>query len=236
LVQTLKWYRVILFWRNKMKADLHIHSIYSHDAISKPESIFEAAITHNINTIAITDHDTTAGWAPLYEASKKYPVKLVFGQEVKIYRDKIPVGELLCLFLEKPIKSKTVADVIKEVNAQNGIVSIAHPFSERRIEFRAYADIADWDHIAIETRNGRCYNSRDNEMAVSLADRLKTAITAGSDAHTPFEVGSVYVEYDGHTINDLKNEIINKNVQVGGHTTSFLFSALSSFGRLGIAV
>lgn len=219
-----------------MKADLHIHSTYSHDAISKPESVFEAAVNHGINTIAITDHDTTAGWDHFYRVSNNYPVKLVFGQEVKVYRDNVPVGELLCLFLEKPIKSNTVQDVIKEVKAQNGIVSIAHPFSERRVEFRAYADIADWNQIAVEVKNGRSYNPRDDEMAVSLADRLNTPRTAGSDAHTPFEVGSVYVEYDGQTINDLKQAILNRNVKIKGHSTNFLISILSGFGRFGIAI
>ena len=40
-----------------MKADLHIHSNYSFDAISKPESILEAAAERHIDIIAITDHN-----------------------------------------------------------------------------------------------------------------------------------------------------------------------------------
>ena len=87
-----------------MKADLHIHSIYSYDAISKPESIFEAAVNHGIDAIAVTDHDSIAGWDHFLKISKNFPVKLVLGQEVKVYREAELVGELLCLFLEKQMR------------------------------------------------------------------------------------------------------------------------------------
>lgn len=219
-----------------MKADLHIHSLYSPDAISRPDSIFEAALQRGIGIIAITDHDTTKGWQEMQEAAKKYPVQLVLGQEVKIFRDNQPAGELLCLFLEKPVKSHSAAEVIEEVRQQHGIVSIAHPFSERRSEFRAYTEIERWDDIAVEVRNGRTYNHRDNEMAMSLSERLRTPITAGSDAHTPFEVGKVYLEFDGSTVAELKQAILSRNVRPEGHSSSMLYSVLSGFGRIGVAV
>lgn len=218
-----------------MKADLHIHSIHSHDAISKPATILQTAADRGIGIIAITDHDTTAGWQDFQSLSHKYPVKIVYGQEVKIYRDKALVGELLGLFLKEPIKSNTAAKVIADITGQDGIVSIPHPFSERRVEFSAYTEITNWDNIAIEVRNGRSYKQRDNEMAAGLAERLKAPITAGSDAHTPFEVGNVYLEFEGKSAEDLKNAILNKDVQAGGHSSNALFSLISGLGRFGLA-
>jgi len=126
--------------------------------------------------------------------------------------------------------------VIREVQAQGGLVSIAHPFSERRIEFRAFADIENWQNLAVEVMNGRSYKPRDNEMAKSLADRLKTPITAGSDAHTPFEVGNAYLEFDGKTTEDLLQAILNHDVKAKGKASSALFSLISGFGRIGLAV
>jgi len=219
-----------------LKADLHIHSIYSHDAIAKPESILAAAAERGIGVIAVTDHDTTAGWKEFAENAPKYPVQVIWGQEVKIYHQKQAVGELLCLFLKNPVKSKNVSDVIKEVQAQGGLVSIAHPFSERRIEFRAFADIDNWHNLAVEVMNGRSYKPRDNEMAKSLADRLKTPITAGSDAHTPFEVGNAYLEFEGKTKDDLLKAILNREVRAKGKASSAFFSLISGFGRIGLAV
>jgi predicted metal-dependent phosphoesterase TrpH len=218
-----------------MKADLHIHSIHSHDAISKPETILQTAADRGIGIAAITDHDTTAGWKDFKELSGKYPVQVVYGQEIKIFKKQELVGELLGLFLKEPIKSKTAPEVIEEIKAQDGIVSIAHPFSERRIEFSAYTEITNWKNIAIEVRNGRSYKNRDNEMAAGLAERLHAPITAGSDAHTPFEVGNVYLEFDGNSINDLKKAILNKDVQAGGHSSNALYSLISGLGRLGLA-
>ena len=171
----------------------------------------------------------------LLSLSAKYPVQVVYGQEIKVYRERELVGELLGLFLTKPIKSKTAREVISEIKAQNGIVSIAHPFSERRVEFSAYTEITNWQNIAIEVRNGRSYKQRDNEMAAGLAERLAAPITAGSDAHTPFEIGNVYVEFDGHSANDLKNAILNKDVQAGGHSSNALYSLISGLRRIGLA-
>ncbi len=219
-----------------MKADLHIHSIYSHDAIAKPDSILAAAADRGIGMIAVTDHDTTAGWSEFAEKSSKYPVRIIWGQEVKIYHQNQAVGEMLCLFLKNPVKSKTVNEVIQEVQSQGGLVSIAHPFSERRIEFRAFADIENWQDLAVEVMNGRSYKPRDNEMASSLAERLNTPITAGSDAHTPFEVGNAYLEFDGNTTEDLLKAILNRNVKAQGKASSAFFSLISGFGRIGLAV
>jgi len=219
-----------------VKADLHIHSIYSPDAINKPETILSVAADRGIDIIAITDHDTTAAWQPLAAIQHKYPVQVVFGQEIKVYHENRIVGEILGLFLKQPVTGRDTKTIIAEITAQHGLVSIAHPFSERRHEFQAFTEIDNWTNLAVEARNGRTYNLRDNEMAENLAARLHTPITAGSDAHTPFEIGNVYVEFDGKNIDDLKQAILHHQVQVGGHPSSVLFSIISGFGRLGIAV
>jgi hypothetical protein len=220
------------------KADLHIHSIYSPDAISKPESILEMAVEKGIDVIAITDHDTANGWDPTLEASKYYPVNVVLGQEIKVYKDNLIAGELICLFLEKPlpVAINTIPDVIAAVAEQEGLVSIAHPFSERRSKFRGFDQISDWQRIAIEVINGRSYNLRDNEMAEIIAEKLDTLITAGSDAHTPFEIGNVYLEFEGKSIDDLKKSIIHHDVCAHGRSSSPVFSVVSEFGRLGLSV
>lgn len=217
-----------------MKADLHIHSYHSIDSISKPESILEMASERGIDIIAIADYNSTSAWKEFQNLQQKYPVQVIWGQEIKLLNGKYNDGELLALFLQKPIKSKITVDIIKEVNKQGGLVSIAHPFCERRGEFRAFDQIDNWKDLAIEVRNGRTYKKRDNEMAEGLSERLQTPKTAGSDAHTPFEVGNVYLEFDGKNSMHLKKAIINREVKVGGEPSSTLFTFLSNFGRFGI--
>lgn len=219
-----------------MKADLHIHSYYSHDAMSKPETILEVAAEKGIDVVAITDHDTTASWHEFDRLAGKYPVQVIKGQEIKLINGRFVDGEILALFLKKPILSKNVQDILAEIRAQGGIPSIAHPFCDRRGEFRAFDQISDWSHLAIETRNGRIYKNRNNEMAAGLSGMLNMPFTAGSDAHTPFEIGSVYIEYSGATLADLKSAILHRDVQVVGESSSAFFALVSYFGRLGIAI
>jgi len=210
--------------------------MFSGDSIAKPESILAAAADRGIGIIAITDHGTITGWNTFYQLKNKYPVNVIYGQEIKVYLENRVVGEILGLYLEKPVQSKDTVGVINEIRAQNGLISIAHPFSERRHEFLAYTEINNWNEIAIEILNGRTYNPRDNEMASNLAERLQTPITAGSDAHTPFEVGNVYLEFDGKTPADLKQAILNHDVKAYGRPSSVLFSIISGLGRLGLAI
>ena len=218
-----------------MKADLHIHSNYSYDAISKPESILESAAEHQIGMIAITDHDA-GSWREFDRLSHKYPVQVVKGQEIKLYNDRFLLGEVLALFLEKPITSKNIPDILAEVKAQGGLMSIARPFCGRRGEFRAFDQIDDWSDIVVETRNGRTHKDRDNDMARGLADMLKLPQTAGSDAHTPFEIGSVYLEFDGSSSAELKRAIQNHDVEIRGEASPAVYSLLSHAASLGIAI
>ena len=219
-----------------MRADLHIHSIYSPDAISKPETILEVAADKGVDIIAVTDHCAAAAWQHFESAAKRYPVQVIKGQEIKLSNGKYIDGEILGLFLKKPIISTKVADILAEIRSQEGLASIARPFCDRRGEFRAFDQIDDWSAIAVEAKNGRIYKQRNNEMAAGLADRLKLPITAGSDAHTPFEIGSVCLEFSGKSAQDLKSAILHGDVQVVGEPSNALFSLISSFGRLGIAV
>lgn len=219
-----------------MKADLHIHSIYSHDAISKPETILEMAAARGLDFIAITDHNALPAWRHFAGVAKKYPVDVIRGQEIRLYNGKYLDGEIVGLFLDEPIISTKMPDILAEIRAQQGLASIARPFCDRRGEFRAFDQIDDWSAIAIEAKNGRIYKERNNEMAAGLADRLNLPVTAGSDAHTPFEIGSVYLEFDGYSVRDLKAAILHRDVQVLGGPANALFSLISSFGRLGIAI
>ena len=219
-----------------MKADLHIHSIYSPGGITKPETVLEIAAERGIDIIAVTDYNSVKSQRAFLKIAKDYPVEIVFGQEIKLTNGKYIDGELLALFLQAPIKSTLVEDIITEVTAQNGLISIAHPFCHRQGEFRAFDRIENWSNIAIEARNGRTFKRRDNYMAEEFAQRLSLPITAGSDAHTPFEIGNVYLEFDGKNASDLKSAILHRDVAIRGEASSAIFTLLSTLDKLGITL
>ncbi|HET6213737.1 MAG TPA: PHP domain-containing protein, partial [Micromonosporaceae bacterium] len=50
-----------------MRIDLHTHSTAS-DGTLTPAELMPAAAAAGLDVVALTDHDTTAGWAPATEA------------------------------------------------------------------------------------------------------------------------------------------------------------------------
>ncbi len=61
--------------------DLHAHSTAS-DGTTSPTEVVAAARDAGLSTVALTDHDTTAGWDEAVGASTAYGVALVRGIEI----------------------------------------------------------------------------------------------------------------------------------------------------------
>lgn len=71
--------------------DLHSHSTRS-DGKESPTEVFEHAAEAGLNVLALTDHDTTNGWAEGTEAAAKLGLGFVPGIEVTT-RAKVRVGD-----------------------------------------------------------------------------------------------------------------------------------------------
>jgi hypothetical protein len=63
-----------------MRIDLHTHSLAS-DGTMTPAELMRAAVQAGLDVIALTDHDTTAGWAPAAQA-RPAGLTLVRGAEL----------------------------------------------------------------------------------------------------------------------------------------------------------
>ncbi len=64
------------------RIDLHIHTTYSDGALT-PKEIIDEAIKNNVNTIAITDHDTTEAYSEeLFNYANSNNIKLTPGVEI----------------------------------------------------------------------------------------------------------------------------------------------------------
>ena len=70
--------------------DLHSHSTRS-DGKESPTQVFEYAAAAGVDILALTDHDTTSGWAEATEAAGKLGIGFVPGIEVTT-RAKVLVG------------------------------------------------------------------------------------------------------------------------------------------------
>lgn len=73
-----------------MRIDLHTHSCRS-DGTDTPAELVEAAKGAGLDVVALTDHDTTAGWDEAAEAGRRFAVRVVPGAELSCRLDDIQV-------------------------------------------------------------------------------------------------------------------------------------------------
>ena len=69
-----------------MRADLHLHSVYS-DGLNSPDEICRLAKLRGVELISITDHDTLAGLEVKVEAAKRYGLSYLAGWEISAYKE-----------------------------------------------------------------------------------------------------------------------------------------------------
>lgn len=62
-------------------ADLHTHSAVS-DGTESPADLIRAAVAAGLGTVALTDHDTVAGWTEARHEAERYGIVLIPGLEL----------------------------------------------------------------------------------------------------------------------------------------------------------
>ncbi len=134
--------------------------------------------------MAVTDHNTIAGALRLKEMD---PERIIVGQEIRTTR-----GELIAYFLTEPVPPDLPPrEAIAAVRAQGGVVGISHPLDRARWEAMGPAGVENLleEVDFLEGFNARCLFAADNEAAQALARAHNLPVTAGSDAHSLWELG-----------------------------------------------
>jgi len=145
-----------------------------------PEKIVKQAKKRGLNCIAITDHETIRGGIEGKTWGDKLGVRVVVGSEVSTDR-----GDIIGLNLTEEIRVTGWKEVILSIHDQGGIVVLPHPYRDH-IGVEEIAPLVDY----IEVCNGRS-SQKQNHDADGLAKRHNKPGTAGSDAHSFSEIGSV---------------------------------------------
>ena len=73
-----------------MPIDLHTHSTAS-DGTEAPEMVVAEAARAGLDVVALTDHDTYAGWAPAADAAREHGIALVRGVEISCHHEGISI-------------------------------------------------------------------------------------------------------------------------------------------------
>lgn len=163
--------------------DLHMHSCYSYDCLTKPAELVRQARVVGLDRIAVTDHNEIRG---AFETAKLAPELVIVGEEVRTDEGLDVVG----LFLSRWIApGGTFREVAEEIRRQGGIVYLPHPFDAHRGADEAFFDqVADVVDL-VEGFNARVHDPARNAKAREWARRLGLPVAAGSDAHLLKEIG-----------------------------------------------
>ncbi len=178
-----------------LKVDLHMHTHFSHDSLVSPERLVARCLEVGLNCIAVTDHNTTEGAKAVKSIA---PFFVIVGEEVRTSE-----GEVTGLFLAETIPPDLpIAETVRRIKDQGGLVSIPHPFDRFRgevISCRGLDEVVRYADV-VEVFNARNNLSADDRKALDFA-REHGLLTSGvSDAHTTMELGRTYVEmpdFDG---------------------------------------
>jgi len=181
------------------RADLHVHSLYS-DGGQAPEAIVRAA-AGRLDVVAITDHDQVAGALRARDFAREHPdlgVDVVVGEEISTLD-----GHLLGLYLSERVEPGLAAlDTIQLIHAQGGLAVAAHPFHPLRGTVRGHRSIGrlipDLPLDAIEVVNNAGVFSRLYDAWAALLNvEWMLPVTAGSDAHDVWYLGSAFTTFPG---------------------------------------
>lgn len=122
-----------------MRIDLHTHSNAS-DGTQSPAEVVSSAAESGLDVVALTDHDTTAGWVEAAEAAAQEGVALVRGIEVSCNHADISIH--LLGYLQDP----TAPGLLKELErARESRETRAQTIVERlsRVVDLAWGDVLE---------------------------------------------------------------------------------------------
>ena len=209
-----------------LKADFHIHSEYSMDCNTPLARIISRCHELGINCIAICDHGTAEGALRMRDIA---PFPVIVAEEILT-----PYGEIMGMFLEETIPSGlSVEETLSRIRAQGGLVCIPHPFDTFRqsaLRSNILEEIAEQIDV-VEVFNSRGILARDSAKALAFATKYGIAQSAGSDAHTPKEIGNAYVEMPEFKGKDDFLKALKKG-KTSGHRTTPLIHFASAWARL----
>jgi predicted metal-dependent phosphoesterase TrpH len=159
-----------------VRADLHTHSSAS-DGTEPPVTVMARAVEAGLDVVALTDHDTTAGWGEAAVAARRVGITLVPGAEISSRTSGISVH--LLSYLHDPaapglLEETERARDSREHRAQRIVERLGQDYpltwDDVREQVRAGATIGR-PHIADALVATGRFHSRDEVFESVLHDR-----------------------------------------------------------------
>ena|SRR5437868_2287845 len=174
---------------NRLCVELHCHTVASSDGLMTFDSLVAAAARMGLDAVAITDHDTMEGALKFRQRAKEKGISLnIIAGEEKTLDDG---SHFIGLFLERPIKSGTLAGAIEDIQSQGGLCLIPHPFRRTDGLFRDGLErlkLFDGVSAGFELFSAKS-SFEENRRAAELLTTTNLAPFGGSDAHYECDLG-----------------------------------------------
>lgn len=241
--------------RDMFGADLHFHTEYSMDAISKVENVLHLAKKKQIG-FAVSDHNQIGGALKAVKLAKQYKNRAQSNHQKDQQPMVIPAVEATCkegshliyyfydeTELEQWYKKELqphlkhnpffaaipTIELIDNSQKYNALLCTPHPFAPGVTGFeKTTHEKKTLKKIdVIEVLNA--FNIHNlNVMAQNWADKINKGYTAGSDGHTTPELGTALTFTHGTTREEFLSELKNANSLVIGKEESIFHKALIS--------
>ena len=167
-----------------LRVEFHCHTHYSKDSLLHPQRLLETCRAKGVDRVVITDHNNNLGGLHAQRLDAQLAIP---GEEVQT-----TAGELLAFFVTQEVpRDLSPKETIARLRDQGAFISVSHPYDVLRSGSWAEKDLLEILPLvdAIETFNARCMKASYNRQAQALAQQHGVLGTAGSDAHTAFELG-----------------------------------------------
>lgn len=216
--------------------DMHFHTQYSMDGVSRVEDCLKRGDKLNIG-MAITDHNeikgaekawkgrggrfiipgveitTMPGTHTLFYFERMGDLREFYNKEVKGLKKANP------FFL--PIK---LEEFLEKATKYNPVICAAHPFGPGMIGIKKLKISQQMLKMIdlVEGLNG-CNTRKMNEKSLHWAELMGKGVTAGSDGHTTAELGNDICFAFGENFNEFMKSIKSrKNILLGKEKNKFI--------------
>ncbi|MGY1838306.1 MULTISPECIES: PHP domain-containing protein [unclassified Modestobacter] len=169
-----------------MRIDLHTHSAVS-DGTDSPAALVATAAAAGLDVVALTDHDTTAGWQPA-AAARPTGLTVVPGMELSCRwfpADEPPMSVHLLAYLFDPLHAGFATERVRLREERLGraerivgnLALAGYPITWARVVARSGGGVVGRPHIAGALVEAGVVDSVDHAFATVLSHRSPHYVT-----------------------------------------------------------
>jgi predicted metal-dependent phosphoesterase TrpH len=209
----------------QIKADLHVHTIYSKDSLITPKDLIYFAKKRGLDAVAVTDHNQLEGARKI---AKETDFLIIPGMEVSSSD-----GHIVALNVQELIpKGLSAIETVERIHKAGGVAVACHPY----VYFKGcLRDNVCATFDAIEVINARAFPFKSSvKKAEQTAKNLGLSRVAGTDAHYGPQIGYAYtvIEAAEPSVEAITKAIVEGDCQPFGEPVPAILNAQQELQRL----